>query len=275
MNTLHSILFLPLLIVALVGNSVVVSAQTLDCGKPPELPYKSQETEKLKGELEGKAQLLSRLVGKGDLKGEVETERNTVFQSADQVLAAWEANYLSYVFCASVMSDPSLSVEQRRDAWKQFQQAMQPPKAELTQHDVLEIKQLLENLNANAPELLELSKKNLGLEAKYPLGYALLYSDNHKTLYKNFPTTSNINVDLENIKVESISDNNICVSGFTLIVRTARFGTGTSCFLATPGRIFHLLQLGSPPVAADIEALGQSNGGVAWVIGFRPGQTNG
>jgi hypothetical protein len=86
--------FLVFVMVALVGNSDMVSAGTLDCGKPPELPYKSQESEKLKGELEGTAQMLSRLVGNADLKGAVETERNTLFQSADQVLAAWQANYL-------------------------------------------------------------------------------------------------------------------------------------------------------------------------------------
>jgi hypothetical protein len=145
--------FLVFVIVALVGNSGAVFPQSLDCGKPPELPYKSQESEKLKGELEGKAQMLSRLVGNADLKGAVETERNTIFQSADQVLAAWQSNYLSYVFCASVMSDKSLSVEKRIDAWREFQQAMQPPKAALTQSDVAYIKQLLENLSTNAPEL--------------------------------------------------------------------------------------------------------------------------
>jgi hypothetical protein len=117
------------LVLAVIGGSRTVSAQPLDCGKPPELPLKSQETEKLKGELEGKAQMLSRLIGNADLKGAVETERNTLFQSADQVLAAWQANYLSYVFCASVMSDKSLSVEKRIDAWRQFQQAMQPQKS--------------------------------------------------------------------------------------------------------------------------------------------------
>jgi hypothetical protein len=123
------LLLLVCLVLAVIGGSSIVSAQPLDCGKPPELPLKSQETEKLKGELEGKAQMLSRLIGNADLKGAVETERNTLFQSADQVLAAWQANYLSYVFCASVMSDKSLSVEKRIDAWRQFQQAMQPQKS--------------------------------------------------------------------------------------------------------------------------------------------------
>jgi len=120
------------LVALVVGNNGLVSAQPLDCGKPPELPYKSQESEKLKGELEGKAQMLSRLVGNADLKGAVETERKTLFQSADQVLVAWQANYLSYEFCASVMSDKSLSVEKRIDAWHQFQQAMQPAKGAAT-----------------------------------------------------------------------------------------------------------------------------------------------
>src|SRR4051794_28457088 len=66
------------------------NAQSVDCGKPPELPLKQQETEKLKGDLEGKAQLLSRLVGTGNLKGAIETERNTIWQSTSETtIAAW------------------------------------------------------------------------------------------------------------------------------------------------------------------------------------------
>jgi hypothetical protein len=257
--------------IILIGKGSVLSAQSLDCGKPPELPYKSQETEKLRGELEGKAQLLSRLIGNADLKGAVETERNTLFQSADQVLAAWQANYLSYVFCASVMSDKSLSVEKRIDAWRQFQQAMQAPKAELTPHDVENIKLLLEDIKSNAPKLLELLATK-DLSDKYPLAYALLYSDTHKTLYYNVPNDSGVSVDLENIKTIDVSLNRLCVSGFTLIVRTARLQISNSaCFSMRPGTIWHLTALGgNPTVAVDIEALGQSNEGVAWVIGFKP-----
>lgn len=90
---------------------------------------KYQEFEKFKGDLDGKAQLLSKLLGHAELKGAVEAERNTIFQSADHVLAAWQASYLSYVFCAKVMSDENLSTQIKIDAWRQFHQAMQPQKS--------------------------------------------------------------------------------------------------------------------------------------------------
>src|SRR4051794_4165440 len=101
--------------------------QLLDCGKPPELQFKSEETESLKGNLESQAQFLSKFVGGAGLTGEATAARKTIYQHADKVLAAWQAGYLSYVFCASVMQDKSLSTEKKINAWRQFQEAMLPP----------------------------------------------------------------------------------------------------------------------------------------------------
>lgn len=248
----------------------VATAQSLDCGKPPEVPFKSQETEKLKGELEGKAQLLSRLIGNADLKGAVTTERNTIYQSADQVLAAWQAAYISYVFCASVLSDKSLSPDKRIDAWRQFQQAMQPPKAELTQVDVAEIKRLLENLNTSAPKLNNILA-SLGLDAKYPLGYALFYSNGGKTLHYGVPNNNNdVFFDPANIKVLALTDTGLLFTGLSLEVSGRGKIAGNNMFMVTnlaPGSIAPLTIANG--IAIEAELLGRSSEGVAWVIGLR------
>jgi hypothetical protein len=66
------------ILVAMVPSICVVSAQPLNCGTPPQLPTQYQEEEKIKGELEGKAQFFLRLIGGGNLKGAVEAERHTI-----------------------------------------------------------------------------------------------------------------------------------------------------------------------------------------------------
>jgi hypothetical protein len=112
------------ILLAMVASTRVVSAQPPDCGAPPQLPVKSQEEEKVKGELEGKAQFFLRLLAGGDLKGAVEAERRTIYQSADAIQAAWQAAYLSYLFCSTVMSDNTISSQEKLSAILAFKQGM-------------------------------------------------------------------------------------------------------------------------------------------------------
>jgi hypothetical protein len=113
-----------LMLVAMLAGMRVVSAEPLNCGTPPQLPVQSQEDEKIKGELLGQAQFLSRLIGGGNLKGAVEAEHHTIYQSADAIQAAWQSAYLSYLFCSTVMSDNSLSSQEKLSAIVVFRQGM-------------------------------------------------------------------------------------------------------------------------------------------------------
>jgi hypothetical protein len=113
-----------LVLAALVVGGRVVSAQQLNCGAPPQLPVQSQEDEKIKGDLEGKAQFFTRLLAGGDLKGAVEAERRTIYQSANAIQAAWESAYVSYLFCSTVMSDNTLSSQEKLNAILVFRQGM-------------------------------------------------------------------------------------------------------------------------------------------------------
>jgi hypothetical protein len=94
------------------------------CGSPPLLPVQSQEYESIKGELEGKAEFLSRLIGNGNLKGAVEAEHRTIYQAADAIQAAWQSAYLSYLFCSTVMSDNTMSSQEKLNAIVVFRQGM-------------------------------------------------------------------------------------------------------------------------------------------------------
>jgi hypothetical protein len=57
-----------LILAAMLAGGRVASAESLNCGAPPQLPVQSQEEEKIKWDLEGRAKFLSALIGGGDLK---------------------------------------------------------------------------------------------------------------------------------------------------------------------------------------------------------------
>jgi hypothetical protein len=63
-------------------------AQDSLCGPAPSLPTSLQNDENIKGQLQGQADLLSKLVGKAELSGQVEAARKQLYQSSDQFFAA-------------------------------------------------------------------------------------------------------------------------------------------------------------------------------------------
>ena len=113
-----------LLLVAVVTASRIATAQSVNCGVPPQRPMQSQEEEKIKGDLQGKAQFLTRLLANGNFQGAVEAERKTIYQSTSGLQAAWQAAYLSYIFCSTVVSDQSLSSQEKLNAILSFRQGM-------------------------------------------------------------------------------------------------------------------------------------------------------
>jgi hypothetical protein len=75
-----------------------------------------------------------------------------------------------------------------------------PTKVEDKQTTLLQdIKQLLENQNSHELNKFFESKE---FEQKYPLGFALFYSDGRKTLYYGKPSSSGIIFDPSTLKVK-------------------------------------------------------------------------
>jgi hypothetical protein len=68
--------------------------------------------------------LRRRKIGGGDLKGAVEARHRTIYQSADAIQAAWQSAYLSYLFCSTVMSDNSMSGQEKLQSIIVFKQGM-------------------------------------------------------------------------------------------------------------------------------------------------------
>jgi hypothetical protein len=95
-------------------------AQEAICGAPPSLPTATQNEESIKGQLQGQADFLSKLVGKAELAGQIDAARKQLFQSSDRFFAAQKDAYLSYLFCILIMQDKSLSTPEKLKALETY-----------------------------------------------------------------------------------------------------------------------------------------------------------
>jgi hypothetical protein len=109
--------------VLLVAVTLSISARAQpSCGDPPRV-----DDQTLKGDLEGKAQFLSKLVGDANLKGQIEAARTDVFSKYPNAGQAHSDAYLEYMFCSFVLSDPKLTAQEKLAAILEFRQAEREP----------------------------------------------------------------------------------------------------------------------------------------------------
>lgn len=96
------------------------SAQHELCGPVPSLPNKLKTDEGLKGQLEGRARMLSGFLGKAELGGKVEATRKELYQSSDSFFAARQDAYMAYMFCVLIIGDKTASLEAKLRALQEF-----------------------------------------------------------------------------------------------------------------------------------------------------------
>lgn len=75
-----------------------------NCGDPPPAQFQSRNDEKLKGDLQGKAQLLAKFAGGAQLGGEITLSRQQVFADYPDANRARTDAYFLYMFCMSLFS---------------------------------------------------------------------------------------------------------------------------------------------------------------------------
>jgi hypothetical protein len=92
------------------------------CGDPPRV-----DDQRLKGDLEGKAQFLSKLVGDASLKGQIETARTDIFSKYPNAGATRSDAYLEYMFCSFVLTDPKLPTQEKFRSIQEFRQLAAQP----------------------------------------------------------------------------------------------------------------------------------------------------
>lgn len=110
----------------LIALAIVITAPLLahaqQCGDPPRV-----DDQLLKGDLEGKAKLLSSFVGDANLKGRVEAARTDIFSKYPEANQAHSDAYLQYMFCTFVLSDPKLSAQEKFQAIQEFRRPLPSP----------------------------------------------------------------------------------------------------------------------------------------------------
>ena len=94
-------------IIAMMLCSVPTLADTYLCGDPPPLA-----NEKLKGEVRGKAQFLSRFLGGAEVGGQIENTREEVLSKYPNADRAVFHLMLLYQTCVFLMQDDTLSTQQ-------------------------------------------------------------------------------------------------------------------------------------------------------------------
>jgi hypothetical protein len=110
-----------LAVILLFGFVSQALAQHPICGSvPAELTQKKEDSEALKGNLEGKAKLLSGFVGRAELGGMIEQQRRSIYQDADATAAALRDRYLAYMFCVLIMDDKTMPTAEKLKAIKEF-----------------------------------------------------------------------------------------------------------------------------------------------------------
>jgi hypothetical protein len=104
---------------ALVFLAVIMFSSGLhaqvQCGSQPKIPGDVED--QIKGDVEGKAQIFTKLLGDVNLKGTVESSKKEVYQKYKDLDKSQIDQYMIWVSCQNIMSDPKLSSSEKSKLW--------------------------------------------------------------------------------------------------------------------------------------------------------------
>ncbi len=117
--------------------------------------------------------------------------------------------------------------------------------------------------------ILDQIVKDHDLESKYPLGFAIFYADGHKFVnYGAQKQSGNISFDPSALTI-TFRDKFVCLDELPVRINGKIMSNFTNVCFGGNGPIIHAVRFGNL-AALDIEPLGESQQGLAWVIGMRP-----
>jgi hypothetical protein len=91
--------------------SFSVSAESYCGDAPKDIPVAAQD--QIKGDVEGKAQLLTKMLGSAQINGTVETSRTELYEEHKNVDQHQIDMYFMWVSCQTIMSDKTLSTPEK------------------------------------------------------------------------------------------------------------------------------------------------------------------
>jgi hypothetical protein len=100
--------FTVILLLVILPITTIHARAATECGDPPPV---ADET--LKGEIEGKAQFLSRFLGDARLSGQIETSRREIFSRYPEAERSRSNAYLEYQVCVLLMRDRTMSTQEK------------------------------------------------------------------------------------------------------------------------------------------------------------------
>jgi hypothetical protein len=118
------------LLLLLLGLPNLAVATREICGEPPPPQFKEESDKSIKGDLDGKANFLSSLVGKVGLGAKIESTRKEIFAKYSDANTANMDRYLVYMFCFLIFDPKNKQDHQDKiKALMEFyqQQRQQPP----------------------------------------------------------------------------------------------------------------------------------------------------
>lgn len=101
--------------IVLSASSAAVRAQQISCGDVPKIQRSVEE--KLKADVQGKAQLFTKLLGNADVQGAVERSKTELYQEHQDVGKDEIDLYFAWVSCQTIVSDQNLSSTDKVNQW--------------------------------------------------------------------------------------------------------------------------------------------------------------
>jgi hypothetical protein len=107
-------LFLPVVLLALYSNRVSAAADA-ECGHPPEVT-----NERVKSEVQVKANAISRILGALGFGAEYEKSREDIFSKYDDSSAARADQYLYFLVCNIVLRSTTMTDQEKLEKLKPY-----------------------------------------------------------------------------------------------------------------------------------------------------------
>ena len=130
----------------LLGTSNAALAQTELCGDPPPVA-----DEALKGEIQGRAGVLTRLLGEVEIGGAIDNSRTEIFSKYPNADERSDA-YFEYQICVLLMQDDKLTTSQKIDELKKIRREFSNNSKQGRERSICRVELLKPSKNAILPQ---------------------------------------------------------------------------------------------------------------------------
>lgn len=157
-----------------------------------------------------------------------------------------------------------------KDAWKRIDVIVENGGLKIASvEDSAEMISIFLSHKDRSANVLNKIVSDYDLKNKYPLGFAIFYSDGRKLLnYGEQQQTGNVSFDPSLLTITFIDNKTACLNSLPLRIDGKPVLNMSNVCFGGSGQIIHAVRV-DKLAAIDLEPLGGSQQGLAWVIGVR------